>query len=1001
MKRFIMVVILVCFIAFSNNTLLAQGMRFFPTYRIHEWLESSCDSLGFTLHFPQSMSPVAAKLLPVAERIHHVYSRFFTVSLPVSKDSVGNPVFSRESVALRDAHDVLYPTPPDFHTGQRILPGFIPFDVAGFTEFLGNRTALFYGGDLEWFQFVYAHEKAHQFMNYFIRFAYQKAADNGKNLLESGSRSGVFGAYVPIWFSEGLAEYLAERAFGGAAENYRSALREFANLRLAANPIRGVPSFDEITYARDFRPYSVGYDAVRFFAQTVSEHRLVELLKLFAWRKSFKKAFADTAVYGRPLDDFALEWARNFRAKYNRFIYGEADYLPQREIFHELRRINRPIGFIRYHSVDNRLAYFTPDRRSGVRMVVFDGEVIPVADAFAGKTLPFRLDNPPAFSGDTVAVPVWKNGKDIIQVFLIDFHKRRAALIQELQFANVVWISDAVFGDDSHTLYFTGIDTGGRKDIYRYEFSENALDRLTRDDYSEESLAYSKGDIFYVRRGIGFEHEFMMRDVRGTVFHISFAGEEGFSDQVVLSDSLVAVRMLRKNGVPDVIIWKKGSAFARVYRYGRVMSESQGKNNLRDCVRYTFVEQLLGFTAGGDLVIRDTDGTFWEVSVQGEDFKKLRETRVFISLAGAPEAIFTKQKFGIRSRHKRKFFMPQYNPRTGFVAFTFSDATGERRIDVSDISFSYSRSGIGVFSGVLIRGTLGYSNLSRRVHTRRLFTVEHFPSVRGPGRTLFLDYRVADSTNTTISMDTRAETAYAWTYPFNLEERFHFSVSGGFLWRDYLYSSRKSVTTPIVGVSTAFVRDGVFNNFAFGTSRGPYFHAVFVEKLGIVSGYPNILEGYMKLDARYYIQPWNSRAYFPVRVMYARSFGRDNMFFISPNLYRKHTIEGIDWRNSFGTEIFMYHAEARFPFLRGLFVDYEFWNSDVFMPFAVIDIIPSAFAVGGTVKRPYDPYRFHQRVGFAINFNILFMLPIRLEWWREFPGSKSWKRAVFIDFLRW
>jgi len=111
--------------------------------------------------------------------------------------------FAEESFKVLEEkfnHSVIRRIPLIFYSTHQhfeqtnILPGFIPEGVGGFFEYMKGRVVIPANGDIYSFKRVIRHELVHVFTH-------------SKLLNASRKRNMLGGTGVPLWFTEGIAEY--------------------------------------------------------------------------------------------------------------------------------------------------------------------------------------------------------------------------------------------------------------------------------------------------------------------------------------------------------------------------------------------------------------------------------------------------------------------------------------------------------------------------------------------------------------------------------------------------------------------------------------------------------------------------------------------------------------------------------------------------------------------------------------------------------------------------
>jgi Tol biopolymer transport system component len=158
-----------------------------------------------------------------------------------------------------------------------------------FTEMLRNRVVLPFMGSYEDFRHVVVHELTHAFMFDLIY------GGSAANLLTSQSFFSV-----PLWFAEGLAEYMSL----GMESNAEMFVRDGA--------IDGYLA--PLEYAGGYIVYKQGQSAIAYLIQRHGEQRLREILQRTRSMRSFERAFQRTT--GVSIPRFDEQWRNWVRKEY-------------------------------------------------------------------------------------------------------------------------------------------------------------------------------------------------------------------------------------------------------------------------------------------------------------------------------------------------------------------------------------------------------------------------------------------------------------------------------------------------------------------------------------------------------------------------------------------------------------------------------------------------------------------------------------------------------------
>ncbi|GAB5535662.1 MAG: basic secretory protein-like protein [Rubricoccaceae bacterium] len=352
-----------------------------------------------------------------------------------------------------------------------ITPGFIPDGVGGFFEFLKGRVVIPADGNLGRFRRVIRHELVHV-------FTFNKVARVFRDHRSPVER------FLPLWFTEGLAEYWS----GSRDHNHEMILRD----AVASNFFVPLHDFDRI--AGTFVMYKEGEAFCHFVSETYGEERILDLIDN-VWRdEDFGRVME--VVLGESEEAISDRWTDWIREQYvPKLVDADVPSL-----------VAAPVSVRGYHS---KPIVWT--RRDGEQEVVFmsnrgsyssiysqpvDADMKPVGDARivvrgersedfeAFHLFESRLD---VSDAGQLAFVTKRGATDVIHLMDLESGDRLAML----GFENVVAIYSPTITADGQFIAFSAIDRGGIANLYLYDVLGESLRQLTNDVYDDRDPDFS------------------------------------------------------------------------------------------------------------------------------------------------------------------------------------------------------------------------------------------------------------------------------------------------------------------------------------------------------------------------------------------------------------------------------------------------------------------------------------------------------------------------------
>jgi len=438
----------------------------------------------------------------------HVDLYFYPEEQELARAALEYAEQSYDVLAQRLSHSIakripliLYASHADFEQ-TNILPYAPPEGLLGVTDFLKRRITLPFTGNYAEFRHTLRHELVHVFQLSLMTEAFLRYP-RGPH------------ASLPLWFTEGLAEYFS------AGEDSRDEMI-LRDLTVSGR----LPTLGQLAYAGGGLVYPIGGSIVRYLGTTYGEWRLAAL-----YHELWKYASLDDAMkelYGRPLTQLSDEWRFWLRRRY----YPEVDSTQPLAL--TARRLTRlaikPTAYRLPGDTAVQVLYFSP------------------ADGYTNiYSSPLDRDDPkPVVRGERSpefeSFHFFESRVDVnasgIVVFGSRFESRDALIFWDLkakrmvgryQFASLVSILSPAWAPDGKSVVFSGLAVSGYADIYRLWMADGRLERLTNDRYQDSDPSVSPDGRLVVfasdRTAFGAQggrNLFLLDLARGAIRHLTY-----------------------------------------------------------------------------------------------------------------------------------------------------------------------------------------------------------------------------------------------------------------------------------------------------------------------------------------------------------------------------------------------------------------------------------------------------------------------------------------------
>ncbi|MFK7846453.1 MAG: BamA/TamA family outer membrane protein [Rhodothermales bacterium] len=351
------------------------------------------------------------------------------------------------------------------------FPGFIPDGVGGFFEFLKGRVVIPANGEITRFKRVIRHELVHVFT--FLK-SFRTLKEYRIPLTQR----------IPLWFTEGLAEYWS----GEPDYQHEMVLRD----ALFSNYF--VPLESMFMIRGTFQMYKQGEAICRFISEEYGEEKILRIIDNIWKHKDFKKVMELTLH--QDFDEIAAAWD----------VWVKSQYYPVLEEAVPPALASTPIavrGFSSkpsyYEKEDgSRNVYYIGNRTGYTNLYhrTLDSLYRPISKEHAiikgERDTRFEsfhfFESRISISNDGRLAFVTKSGENnSIHIYDLEGDYLQGSF----QFSDLMAIYSPTWSPDGERIAFSSIDRGGFSDLYIFTLESGVLEKLTDDIYDERDPAWS------------------------------------------------------------------------------------------------------------------------------------------------------------------------------------------------------------------------------------------------------------------------------------------------------------------------------------------------------------------------------------------------------------------------------------------------------------------------------------------------------------------------------
>lgn len=350
-------------------------------------------------------------------------------------------------------------------------PGFIPDGVGGFFEFLKGRVVIPANGDIHRFRRVIRHELVHV-------YTHAKVIRSLRDHRIPPDR------FLPLWFTEGLAEYWS----GEPDFQHEMMIRD----ALFSNYLVPLENMARITGT--YLMYKQGEAICRFISEEYGEDKILALMEN-AWKDRDFRVVMEVTLK----EDFltiADRWQRWLKEQYYPDL-EELQFASHTSQAIAVEGFNSKPEFYRFNDGTGKI-YFLGNKTGYTN--VYEVEVDSLYRPIAKPTILIRGERSDRFEAfhlfeSRISVSsqgklafVTKSGKhDVIHVYDLE----RGEMGPTYGFSDLIAVYSPDWSPDGKKLTFSSIDESGFSNLYVYDVELDRLHKLTNDSYDDRDPAWS------------------------------------------------------------------------------------------------------------------------------------------------------------------------------------------------------------------------------------------------------------------------------------------------------------------------------------------------------------------------------------------------------------------------------------------------------------------------------------------------------------------------------
>ncbi|MCK5832243.1 hypothetical protein KAH81_01085 [bacterium] len=440
------------------------------------------------------------------------------------EDHVGNFRFvPRSRVPV-----IIYPTPNLFQETNTIS-WILPEGVGGFTEYYKGRVVLPFNGDYNDFRHTLKHELVHAFILH-------------KNTFVHDAHELFFLNFLPLWFEEGLAEFLSE----GTSPEMDMVIRSGA-LEESLVSLENIYSI-----SGSFLMYKEAQSFLNWLGKEYGSARIPLVIDDIHDFKYFDELFE--AHFGISLEKAGQQWMDAIHDKYwPMTIEGDLPHRIGKPITRKHEGIN--LSPLAVQSLEDSIPciLMQSTRMNYPAIYCKRGEKseLVIRGGFNEKIEDMHLfDNSFSVSQNGVlAMSAKAQGGDVLTFIEL----KNSEILFRKKFDSIPGINSPQLDSSAHRVTFSGTNMKGFTDIYLFFVEEDSLIRLTEDIYGDFNPVFWNEYIIFDsdRNTIGEKSICKIPSCGGKIEFLSGLGGNNYQPSP-MSDGSILMSSSHNKGIQNI-----------------------------------------------------------------------------------------------------------------------------------------------------------------------------------------------------------------------------------------------------------------------------------------------------------------------------------------------------------------------------------------------------------------------------------------------------------------
>jgi len=365
---------------------------------------------------------------------------------------------------------ILYGSGPEFQQ-TTVIPDILGEGTGGVTESLKRRIVLPYGASLSETDHVIGHELVHAFQYDIMAQGHSDQA-----------RGNEMGLRIPLWFIEGMAEYLS---IGPVDENTSMWMRDAVRRK-------ELPQISKLENSYKYFPYRWGQAVWAYITGRWGDEVIGKMMKSVGRTGDYEIILE--GVLGIKLKQLSADWHKSMRDAYTPII--EKTQAPDKFAKALFKGVeSNPYNIAPSISPNGKELVFLSTRDMfSIDLYLADADTGKIKRKIISTAVDAHFESIQFIKsagswdagGEKFVFGGVAKGRPVLTI--LDMKKDK--IVREIPFGELAEILSPAWSPDGRYVTFTAL-TGGVSDIFIYDLQDNVLKQMTRDVFADLQPVWS------------------------------------------------------------------------------------------------------------------------------------------------------------------------------------------------------------------------------------------------------------------------------------------------------------------------------------------------------------------------------------------------------------------------------------------------------------------------------------------------------------------------------